>query len=99
MIVAKVGDVVPGMCLCVPVPPGPYPATGIVMTGSPTLTTTGIPIAMSSISVVMYPCGTSIIVAGAPSILSASMPVAKSGDVVSGCGSGTLMGVSTITSL
>jgi hypothetical protein len=94
MIVAKVGDVAPGMCMCVPYPPGPYPATGVVMTGSALVSTTGIPIADAS-SIVMYPCGTSVIIATGVNLLMA----ARTGDVVTGCGVGTLTGTSTITSL
>lgn len=99
MIVAKVGDVAPGTCVCVPVPPGPFPATGVVMSGSSIMTTTGLPIAVSGLSVVMFPCGTSVIVPGTPSLLDMGAPVAKTGDMVTGCGIGTLIGTSTITSL
>lgn len=99
MIVAKVGDVASGTCVCVPVPPGPFPATGVIMNGSPMVTTTGLPIAVSGLSMVMFPCGTSIIVPGTPTLLNAGAPSSKMGDVVTGCGIGTLMGTSTITSL
>lgn len=99
MIVAKVGDVVPGTCVCVPVPPGPYPATGVVMTGATMFTTGGMPVATATESIVMFPCGTSIIVMGNPNFTTAGMMIGRTGDSVTGCGIGTLVGTSTITSL
>ena len=99
MLVAKVGDVAPGICVCVPYPVPPYPATGVVMTGSSTITSSGIPLAVAGLSIVVYPCGTSIIAPLGPNLSNAGMPLAKTGCVVSGCGNGTLIGTTTITSL
>lgn len=99
MIVAKVGDVAPGMCVCVPVPPGPFPATGVVTTGSPLFLTSGMPIAVAGLSIVMYPCGTSMVVPSSVSLLIAGVSAAEMGNTVIGCGMGTLIGTSTIMSL
>lgn len=99
MIVAMVGDVVPGICICVPVPPGPFPATGTVASGAPMFTTSGMPVATMGGSVVMFPCGTSVIAMGNPMFTTGGMPVGRLGDSVTGCGIGTLIGTSTITSL
>lgn len=96
MLVAKVGDVAPGMCVCA-VPP--FPATGVVTTGAAQFMTSGMPVAQGTLSIVMYPCGTSIITPVGVRFLTGGVPAAKTGDVVSGCGNGTLVGTSTITSL
>ena len=97
MLAAKVGDVAPGTCVCAT--SNPYPATGVVTTGSAQLLTAGTPVALGVSSIVMFPCGTSIITATSVSLLTTGMQVARMGDVVSGCGNGTLTASSTITSL
>lgn len=99
MIVAKVGDVVPGICVCVPVPPGPFPATGVVTSGAPLINTMGMPVATMGGSMVMFPCGTSMIVTGNPMFTTGGLPIARTGDSVTGCGIGTLVGTSSIISL
>lgn len=99
MIVAHVGDVVPGICVCVPVPPGPFPATGVVSTGAPMFMTGGMPVATMGGSVIMFPCGTSVIAMGNPMFTTGGLPIGRLGDSVTGCGIGTLVGTSTITSL
>jgi len=95
MIVATVGDVAVGTCVC-PVPP--FPATGTVVTGDPQFTTSGKPLSLVGTSVVMFPCGSSVIVSGAPQFLSTGTMLGRLGDSVVGCGVGTLVGTSTIIS-
>lgn len=95
MNAAKVGDTVIGICLCVPTPPGPFPATGIITTGSSMLTTTGLPIAITG-SLVMFPCGTATIIASNPRVLDTALSVARTGDQVTGCATGTVVGTSQI---
>ncbi len=97
MLTAKVGDVAPGTCVCAT--SNPYPATGVVTTGAAQFLTNGVPIALGTASIVMFPCGTSIITATGVTFRTGAMSAAKAGDIVSGCGNGTLTAVSTITSL
>lgn len=99
MIVSHVGDVAPGICVCVPYPPGPYPATGVVTTGAPLFNTGGMPVATMGGSIIMFPCGTSIIAMGNPLFTTSGLPIGRLGDPVIGCGIGTLLGTSTIISL
>lgn len=99
MLLAKVGDVVPGVCVCVPTPPGPFPATGVVMTGTPLMTHAGMPIAMVGLSIIMFPCGPSVITAGAMNFNIGGMMAGRLGSPVTGCGIGTLIGSSTLTSM
>jgi len=99
MLIAKVGDVAPGICVCVAYPMSPYPATGVVMSGNTDITTGGSPVAMAGTSLVSFPCGTSVIVPGGVSFTSGGVPLSKLGDTVSGCGNGVLTGTSNITSL
>ena len=96
MLVAKVGNVAPGMCVCAT---NPFPATGVVISGAAQFTTTGIPVVVGGVSIVQYPCGTSVIVSPSISLMTNGMPVSKMGDVVQGCGNGTLVAETTITSL
>ena len=99
MIVAVVGDVVPGICVCVVPPVTPFPATGVVITGNAQFTTGGIPVAVAGVSMVMFPCGTSVIVPNNFSFNLAGSPVATLGATVAGCGNGTLTATSQMTSL
>lgn len=96
MIVSKMGDMAMGTCVCAP---SPFPAAGIVMTGTSQLITSGTPAAQAGISIVMFPCGTSVIIPSGVSFISGGVPLAKLGDTVVGCGNGVLMGTSTIISL
>lgn len=96
MILSKIGDTAIGTCVC---SPSPFPAVGIVMTGSTQVISGGMPIAQGGISIVMFPCGTSVIIPMGVSFISGGVPLAKLGDTVVGCGNGILMGTSTITSV
>ncbi len=98
MNIAIVGDVVPGTCLCVPYPPGPYPATGTITSSGSQWFSNGLACAQVTTSVVSFPCGTAII-AGATMINSGGMPLARTGDSVSGCATGVVVGSTTITSM
>ena len=86
-----VGSIAPGVCYCVPYPPGPFPATGIVVSGAPAYLDSGAPVAHVG-SLVMYPCGSSAIISGSIMELVNGMPVAHTSSSVSGCGIGTLIG-------
>lgn len=99
MLVAKIGDVAPGTCVCVVPPVTPFPATGVVMSSSSIISSSGIPLALAGISIVVFPCGTSIIVPSGVSFTTSGTPLAKTGDSVTGCGIGTLIGTTNITSL
>ena len=96
MLIAKVGDVASGTCVCAT---NPFPATGVVTSGSPMVSTTGIPIALGQLSIVLFPCGTSTIMSPAINFTTGGIPVSKNGDSVLGCGNGILTATSTITSL
>lgn len=96
MWVSKVGDIAMGTCVCAS---NPFPATGVVTSGSAMISTTGIPIAVGNFSIVTFPCGTSTIISPQISLKTAGMSVSKSGDSVVGCGNGTLVSQSQITSL
>ncbi len=91
MNIATTGALAPGTCVCVPTPPGPYPDTGIVMSGSPLYYESGAPVAYIG-SLVMYSCGASIIMSGSGLELENSMPVALTGSSVVGCGNGIVIG-------
>lgn len=86
MILARVGDVVVGICYG---PDGPYPATGVITTGSPRNVETGTPVSRVS-DAVMWPCGISIIVTGSPRYIESGVPVARIGDSVQGIGTGII---------
>lgn len=98
MNIAKVGDIVPGICYCVPTPPGPYPDIGVIVSGDPLHIDTGSPVARVG-DLVMFSCGSSTIVSGSPLFLSGVQPVARSSDTVVGCGVGTVIGSSISISL
>lgn len=91
MNVGIVGSIAPGICYCVPSPPGPYPATGVVVSGVPTHFTSGVPNATVS-SLVMYPCGSSVINSGSVMYFANGLPLAHTSSSVSGCGVGVLVG-------
>ena len=86
MILARVGDIVVGIC---PSPNGPVPATGIITSGSPRALESGMPFARIG-DIVTFPCGVSVIATGAPRYLEAGLPVARIGDTVTGIASGTI---------
>ena len=98
MNVALVGDLVSGTCLCVPSPPGPYPATGTITTSSTMFFSSGRQVAQVGISTVMFPCGTAII-NGYSTIQTTGAPAAKTGDQVSGCATGTVTGTAMIQTI
>jgi uncharacterized Zn-binding protein involved in type VI secretion len=91
MNIATVGSIAPGICVCVPTPPGPYPDIGVVMSGSVTYFENGQPVATIG-SLVMYSCGASVIMSGAGLEFETGLPVAKTGSSVVGCGNGVLIG-------
>ena len=86
----KVGDSVPGVCVCAY---PPFPATGLVMMGTPNFIELGMPIAMNT-GMVMFPCGTSTIIATGFNWIDVGLALARTGDQVTGCGIGTVIGSS-----
>lgn len=98
MNIARVGDTVPGICYCVPYPPGPYPDVGIIVSGDPAHVDMGSLVARVGDTVV-FSCGSSVIVSGSPMFISGLQPVARSADQVTGCGVGSIVGTSLSTSL
>jgi len=90
MNIAVAGNVVPGICVCVPYPPGPYPATGTITSTNNNYLLGGIPVANNG-SLVMFPCGTSVIISINQSFIN-PLPVARTGDSVNGCGNGSVVG-------
>ena len=86
----KVGDVVPGICGC---SAPPYPAVGVVSSGTPNFTESGVPIATMS-SLVLFPCGTSTIIAIGTNWIDSGLSLSRTGDQVVGCGSGVTIGTS-----
>ena len=80
-----------GTCYCVPTPPGPYPATGIIITGSPDSFESGMNVAFTTSSVI-FPCGSSTIITGSSQFLKNGNLVARTSDSVTGCGVGTIVG-------
>lgn len=96
MWVSKVGDIAMGTCVCAT---NPFPATGVVTSGSALVSTTGIPISLGGFSIVTFPCGTSTIISPQVSFRTGGISVSKNGDSVAGCGNGVLVAQSTITSL
>lgn len=86
----KVGDSVPGMCLCAPTP---FPATGVVTSGTTNFLEGGVFIATNT-SMVTFPCGTSIIISSNIGWLDIGLGLSRLGDNVVGCGSGVTIGTS-----
>lgn len=86
----RIGDVVPGTCVCAY---PPFPATGMVATGTMNFTEMGLMIATNT-SMVTFPCGTSIIVSANFNWLDIGLGLSRTGDQVVGCGMGTTIGTS-----
>ena len=80
-----------GTCYCVPYPPGPYPATGIIMTGAPESFDSGMQVAYTTSSVI-FPCGSSVVITGSANFFKNGLMVARTSDSVTGCGVGTIVG-------
>jgi len=87
MILARVGDIVNGLC---PAPHGGFvPVVGVISSGSPRAIEGSMPYARVG-DIVSFPCGTSVITTGTPKFIEAGMPLARVGDTVSGIGFGTI---------
>lgn len=86
----RISDVVPGVCNC-SVPP--FPATGIVSSGTMNFTEMGLPIATNT-SMVIFPCGTSTIISTNFNWLDTGLGLSRTGDQVVGCGTGVTIGTS-----
>lgn len=86
----KIGDVVPGVCTCAT---PPFPATGLVSSGTMNFTETGIPIATNT-SLVTFPCGISSIISANVNWLDMGLSLSRTGDQVVGCGVGITIGSS-----
>lgn len=99
MNIAVVGDVVPGICVCVVPPITPFPATGVIANGALNIVTSGSPIAVAGSSMVIFPCGTSVIIPNNFNFITGGLPVSTTGATVSGCGNGVLIGTSQMISL
>jgi len=97
MMVAKMGDIAIGTCICVVPPVTPFPATGVITTGNVLLLTTGLPVA-DNLSIVMFPCGPAMIIAPQISFISGPGILARTGNMTTGCGIGTVIGTSQIIS-
>ena len=93
MNLVKSGDIVSGLCLCVPYPPGPYPATGLVVGSVLEFIEGGIPIAANG-DMVIFPCGTANIISMNTNWMIKGLNLSHTGDSVSGCASGTVVGTS-----
>lgn len=98
MQLTKMGDLVVGTCLCVPTPPGPFPAVGVVSVALPMTFDSGIPIAGLG-NIAIFPCGTATIVGpGSVSFMVGGIVASKTGDSVVGCATGTVIATGTIMS-
>lgn len=86
----KIGSVAVGTCVCVVPPITPFPATGVVISGTPQFLELGVPVAVAGTSLVMFPCGTSTIIPISPNFLVGGVPVSSPGDTTIGCGMGTI---------
>lgn len=82
-----------GTCVC---SPNPYPAVGLVISGSPLYMENGLPVATVG-SVLIFPCGSSVITTGSVMEFSTGLPVALTGSVVVGCGNGILLGTAPLS--
>ena len=87
---AKVGDSVPGICGC---SAPPFPASGLIISGTPNFIEAGLPIAMNT-GMVLFPCGTSTIIATGFNWIDVGLALARTGDQAVGCGTGTIIGSS-----
>jgi len=82
MIVTRIGDTAIGICFW-PLPIGPQPATGIVVSGDPMNLNGGVPTSGLGDTVV-FPCGTAIIMSGIPKDLTRGLPTSSLGANVVG---------------
>jgi uncharacterized Zn-binding protein involved in type VI secretion len=93
MNLGLVSSIAFGTCTCTPIP---YPAVGLVISGSPLYMENGLPVATVG-SVLIFPCGSSIITTGSVMEFSTGLPVALTGSVVVGCGNGILLGTAPLS--
>lgn len=93
MNLGLVGSTAFGTCICAT---NPYPAVGIVISGSPLYMENGLPVATVG-SVLVFPCGSSVITTGSVMEFSTGLPVALTGSVVVGCGNGVLLGTAPLS--
>ena len=89
MGISIVGEIVSGVCTCSPVP---YPATGVITTGDPIFTSSGIPVA-NNVSIIMFPCGTAIPLPIIPEVILSGEIIVGTGSPIMGCATGVLLGL------
>lgn len=90
MQIARVGDVVVGTCCCHSNPPC-IGVTGMIASGSPLSSASGLSIGRMG-DVVIFSCGhTGVIVSGSPMSTADGLGIARIGDVTAGCVVGTIV--------